>query len=497
MKIKKKALKEIITKLCLITILIMLSGCLPIPQLNVRLELPELLPKHAAELLDFEYVTVEGFPEVNTPERYNKTFYQRYFIKGNEAETIVVLEPGIYGGVGSLDLVARQMVLKFTKLEVWILDRRANALEDRSAFLKSRALNNPYPAFDYYIRDEGTETGFNVIPPEELGFMRFWGLEVHLRDMHEVVLRANDSAETVILGGHSLGASIVGFYAAFDFGFSEEEVGYQFIDGLFLIDGALGRTGGFDREPEGLGLGPLEFIPGAQGLREGRGSPYLTFGLSPQFLARREVLGLLAHYRPDELAPEGLYNFPLTNLAAFAINEDDEYSPSTVFSSSWGQATNAKFSGNLAAFLLSGTEAARNRTVTGVAEGSNFVDWSQGDSTREFSNAQQVAAISAQAFTNSTEWYFPIRYLIDIAEQDIRFPNRPFVPASEVTTPTLAVGAGRGLAQNVTAFMAYQNTRPGSAFSSFVLPGLTHFDITQTENNEAVTIFKLWFDQLK
>jgi pimeloyl-ACP methyl ester carboxylesterase len=47
--------------------------------------------------------------------------------------------------------------------------------------------------------------------------MRRWGLEVHLRDLHELVKRARKEAKTVVLGGHSLGASLVSFYAAHTF----------------------------------------------------------------------------------------------------------------------------------------------------------------------------------------------------------------------------------------------------------------------------------------
>lgn len=479
-------------------LMLAVSSCLPIPQLKLELDLPEPIVFYPDAAMKTSYLSIEGFAEPNTPQHYNRAYYQRYFSQGNKPDTIVVLMPGIYGGASSLDLLARQLVATNRNLEVWAIDRRANALEDRSAMKKSLMLADPYIAFDYYIKNYGTAQGFTPIPPEDLRFVGFWGLELHLRDLHEVILLANEQAPRVILGGHSLGAAIVGFYAAFDFGVASSDPGYRYIDGLVLIDGALGRTGAFGRKPEGLGLGPLELIAGTESLEAGRGSPYLTFAASPQVFARRDVLGLLASLRPEELAPEGLYPFPLTNLAALGLSEDDQYSSSTVFSSSWGQALGAKTAGNITAVILGGSEGFRSQTVIGVAEGFDYVDWEAGDASRERSSIAEVASLSAQLATNSNEWYFPLRLAFDIGEKNLRLENeKGFVANSEVKTPTLAIGAGRGLMTSVDKFSAYQNARPGSAFSTYVLPGLTHFDIVQTLKSPVVSLFNLWLEQLK
>ncbi len=477
--------------------LLSLIACLPIPQIRSELELPELrFLLNPAEVLS-SYHELDGYAEPNTPEEFNKTFYNRFFVAETQPETIVVLMPGIYGGAGSLELIARELVASNERLEVWAIDRRANALEDRSIMIESIKRKDPYLAFDYYVKNVGTELGFRPIPPKELSFMGFWGLEVHLRDLHEVILLAEQQAEMIILGGHSLGAAISSFYAAFDFGYALPDLGFKHLDGLFLIDGVLGRTGGFDRAPNRFGLGAIEILPGLESLQQGTANPYLTVGLNPELFARRDVLTLLAYLAPTELAPAGLYNFPLTNLAALGLSEDDQYALSTVFSSSWGDTVNAKFAGNLTAFILGGTSALRSKSVVGPKEGASFVDWTRGDPSIEHSDINQIAALSAVLDTDSTEWYFPIRFALDIGAKDIRLENTPgFVPNRTVTIPTLAIGASRGLVDDISDYSAYQNVRLGSAFSTYILQGFTHYDIVQSANNPAVKLFKLWLEQL-
>jgi hypothetical protein len=288
-----------------------------------------------------------------------------------------------------------------------------------------------------------------------------------------------------------LAGSIVGYYAAFKF---PDGAGYTHLDGLVLIEGALGRTGGFDREPSGLNLGPLELIPGTEGLREGRGSPYLTLGFRPQFYARREATAMLARFAPDELFTGDIYNFPLTNRAALGIGESNLYGPSTVFSSTLGNATNAVFGGNLTAVILAGGQGIYSRSVVGVAEGREFVDW---DETNAISDIDEVARSWTNAYTNRSEWYFPIRLALDIGQYDVRLENTPnFISNRLVTVPTLAVGGGRGLAQTLEAFSAYSNARVGSLFSSYIIPGFTHLDIVQATNNPLVGIFQAWLNQI-
>jgi hypothetical protein len=467
---------------------------MPIPTVRLDLELPPVTFRVDPQRVHTQYLSVPGVAAPETPEALNQSFYLRYFYRDEAPQAVLILIPGIFGGATSLDLFARQLVAANPGLEVWAIDRRANALEDRSAMVQSLLLRDPMIAYDYYVTNYGTTEGFRPLQAEDVPFMRHWGLSVHLGDLHAVVMRARQQVDTVLLGGHSLGAAMAGFYAAARF---EDGVGQDYLEGLVLLDGALGRTGGYERLPTGIGLGALELIPGAEALQAGRGKPFIDLVIGPRFFARRETAGLLARFLPDELSPGGYWDFPITNLAALAIGEDDQYGPSTAFSSSWGEAVGARFAGNLTAFILGGVQGARSQTVVGVAEGYDYVSWQRGDPAREHVDITQMVRGWSTLETNRSEWYFPVALALDIGELSVALIDKDdFVPNAQVTLPTLAIGAGRGLIPTLSGFEAYLNARPGSLFSIHIVPGFTHFDIVQAEVNPAVSLFKLWFERL-
>ncbi len=467
-----------------------LAGCLPIPDLRVDLQLPAPTYRTAPQGVETAYVSLPGFAAPGTPERFDRSFYLRYF-EDDSPDAVLVLMPGIFGGATSFDILARQLVASSPGLEVWALDRRANALEDRSALVTSLKTRDPAVARRYYQQDAGKPGGFNALPAAELGFMRRWGLTTHLHDLHEVVKQANRKADTVVLGGHSLGASMVSLYAAYRFGGG---LGDTFLDGLLLLDGTLGRTGAFGLT-DGLLLGNLELVPPGSGFDEGRGPPYLPFGAGPGYFANLEVEALAARFRPRELAPDT--RFPVTNLAAFGLRADEDYAGSAVFSASVGEAVGARYGGNLAAFLLGGPESSSSRSVVGVADGFDAVTWTQGDPAREHTDVAAYVRARVEELSDYNEWYFPLRLLVDMGELPLDLRGRSdFSPHSEVGAPTLAVGAGRGLIAREDGFAAYRNLRASALFSSYVVPGYTHLDIVSARDNPVVPLFSRWLGQI-
>ena len=482
-----------------LTLLIFLIGCLPIPNVRVDLNLADATYRFAPERVRSDYVSVPGYAAPDTPERLNRALYVRYSApKVDEpTESVLILVPGIFGGAATLDILARQLVASQPGLEVWAVDRRANLLEDRSASLESLRTGDPNIAYDYYVKNRGQEDGFKTVPPEEVPFLAFWGLDVHLRDLHELVLRAEEVADTVVLGGHSLGASMAALYAAYDFGDQNaQDLGDDHLDGLWLIDGTLGRTGAFSREG-GFSVGPIELVPDVTSLETGRGNPYFTLAFAPRTYARTEAKVLLAQLAPGELAPEGFYDFPITNFAAVGLGVDERYEFSPAFGASVGEPVGATFDGNLFAFLSEGKKGMRSRSVSGVAEGYDAVRWQRGDPSTERTDLQTLIGSQVTADTNFNEWYFPIRLLLDMARLDVTLGDEPgFIPNGEVNTPTLAVGASRGLVPTLDGFSAYNNARASVFFSPYVLSGLTHVDIVTAENNPAVPLFGRWLGQV-
>jgi pimeloyl-ACP methyl ester carboxylesterase len=94
-------------------------------------------------------------------------------------------------------------------------------------------------AFDYYLgwlSDPSIQPHFQPLDTAQFGFAKQWGLSLTLRDVRRVVLSARREGKRVILGGHSLGASLTVAYASWDF---DGRAGYKDLDGLVLIDGGL------------------------------------------------------------------------------------------------------------------------------------------------------------------------------------------------------------------------------------------------------------------
>jgi pimeloyl-ACP methyl ester carboxylesterase len=471
-------------------VLLLLAGCLPIPDLRADLKLPTTPYRMNPQRVKTTYLSLPGYEAPGTPRRLNRSFYLRYHA-GEKARVILILMPGIFGGAASFDIVARQLVASSPGLEVWAVDRRANALEDRSALTESLRRRDPSVAYRYYLQNAGTAAGFNVIPAARLGFMRRWGLVAHLHDLHEVVKRANERAETVVLGGHSLGASMVALYAAYRF---EEGLGDTLLDGLLLLDGTLGRTGAFGFT-KGLLLGNLELVPPGAGFDAGRGPPYLTFGAGPDFYAAFAVQALMARLRPNAPAPD--VPFAMTNLARLGLRADEDYAPSAVPSVSVGEAVGARYGGNIAAFVLDGPQSRSSRTVAGVADGYEAVGWTQGDRSREYTDIVAYLRARVTAQSDYNEWYFPLRLLVDMGELPLDLGDRDdFSAHSEVGVPTLAVGAGRGLVTTLDGFSAYSNLRASALFSSYVVPGYTHLDIVSARENPVVPLFNRWLAQI-
>ncbi len=467
-------------------------GCLPVPDVQVPLlvQAPEFRADPASVAVETRWIATPPAPE--TPSWLNGTGIRRTFLVDEPTRLVVVAMPGLFAGAGTFDTWARQLVASEPGLEVWAVDRRANALEDREGIRRAIEADDPEVAARYYA------PGGPYVPlePAWVPYLAHWGLAVHLRDLHQVVLEARAKAEVVLLAGHSLGAGIVSVYPAVRIAPEHGGgIGEDYVDGLILLDGSVGRTGALGRADERVSVFGITLVPDVEALVSGRAAPFQRGGLGfgERHVVRTAVAAVYARLRPDELAPPGSARFPVTNRALMGIRSDDDYALTPIFSASVGEAVGARFGGNVTAFVLTGRDAARSRTVAGVAPGATHVDWSAGDPTREVSDLGDLVAQWTDPVTDPAEWYFPLRLAVDVAQLDPRLSATPgFVPMDRVDLPALAIGAGRGLITSPAGFQAYVNTRPGAPVAATVVPGLTHQDVLLARANPTIPIVLRW-----
>jgi hypothetical protein len=306
------------------------------------------------------------------PAKYDRVFVKQ--LGPTSARTVLVLVPGTNGGAGGIVPVARDIVRRVPRLQVWIVDRREQAFEDTSVF----RTGDPQRAQDYYL-------GFRYkrVAGENAKFAAEWGLRLQLSDLRSVVRRAAQGGRRVILGGHSAGASTAVAYAAWDFG---GRPGYRDIDGLVLIDGGL--LGSFKSANLARARSELADI------RSGRVFlDILGLGLPEINGIFTEVGALWAYTRPDD--PSVLQQFPLlpdfvkpsvpvTNEALFGYAFDETTSPELL-------------------------DIIHIR-AGGLAATGDPRPWQDGELTPIRRHARAWAAESP----NATEWYYPRRLLLDI-----------------------------------------------------------------------------------
>jgi pimeloyl-ACP methyl ester carboxylesterase len=188
--------------------------------------------------------TMTGWTHAPGPRKYDRLDVTQF--GAASAKTVLVLVPGTNGGRGDFTLTARELVRDVPGLQVWAVDRRSQQLEDTSVFADALAGRvTPQAMFDYYagwIANPQITPHYQPPDASKLGFAADWGLRVQLEDVKRVVDKARaGGAKQVILGGHSLGASVAVAYASWDF---DGRAGYKDLDGVVLIDGGL--RGSFD-----------------------------------------------------------------------------------------------------------------------------------------------------------------------------------------------------------------------------------------------------------
>jgi pimeloyl-ACP methyl ester carboxylesterase len=216
-------------------------------------------------------VTVmKSFAAPGTPARYDKVGVIK--VGPRSAKNVLVLEPGTSAGSAYFVPLAKWLVASVKGWQVWSVERRENLLEDQSMLGRAKAGKaSATQVFNYYLGylAAGAHVAhhFRLIPTSSVEFAKQWGMNVAVQDLHTVVTAAKKLGGKVVLGGHSLGGSVVTAYATWNF---HGRAGATNLAGLVYDDGA---------------SGPAESRQAAQAeltnLDSPAQSPWLVFGPFP------------------------------------------------------------------------------------------------------------------------------------------------------------------------------------------------------------------------
>lgn len=367
---------------------------------------------------------------VETPKERDVVRLVRYRLeKSTPARAIVVAMPGFLGGAGSFDGLARALVRRGLSdpsavTEVWAIDRRANLLEDTHGSDVAEVRKDPSWARRYYYDGEAVEgkTFAGFLDQSDAGYLSEWGLATTLGDLRAVLARvpADERKGRVVLLGHSLGATLVESYAAWDF---DGARGLDDLAALVLVDGVAGKeldpASSFSEkdylEGSATGTGGPFSAPGLNVIRKLQ--PYVAlpfFGVKGLEHAERLAMG--ARFSPtaprvadDDVTASlalilGLKAATVpkaTHRGAFGLAFDDASSTITIGAVSCGKAVG----GPLASYtsLLGGT-------LLQPSDPAASYDWEDGELT---ALSDLADAWFVGPGLNFGEWYFPARLSLD------------------------------------------------------------------------------------
>jgi pimeloyl-ACP methyl ester carboxylesterase len=368
-----------------------------------------------------------------TPAEFEQVRVVRYRVDSatpRPARAIAVLMPGFLGGAGSYDSLARAVVRRSTEgesFEAWAIDRRSNLLEDHHGLDVAEVKKDPELAASYYFNEGKVEgkafAGFR--DPIELAFESEWGLPVTIGDLHNVigVINEADRKARVILVGHSLGASIVEEYAAWDF---DGKAGYSELAGLVMIDGLTQNEGdaalpvSADEYQNGQMGGGLGASPGVKTIRSGTpyfalpllGVPIYPIAAITAMRARWSPTAFAADYDRDKafqtlLALDAVPK--MTNRAAMGLAFDSESNGVTFAAVSCGRVKGGPT--EMYSSILGGK-------LSHPSDATATYDWTEFDqvSPEEITSVDDIARSWYEGpGLDFAEWYFPTRLALDTA----------------------------------------------------------------------------------
>ncbi len=486
---------------------------------------PELLVVPGAVPEPNPVAGVETPPELNFARAL---VYQARGSKNEQIEQVVLCMPGFLGGANDFDYLARRMIARTEgRTAVWAVDRRSNALEDHVGLDRAERERNPDVAKAYYFQgaeiDGQRFRGF--LRPEQLRFMSEWGLKVHIEDLRALVREAwrRYPRAAIFLAGHSLGASIVPIFAAWDFG---RYSGFELLSGLILLEGApnAGANPPSQQAYETSGIGGGFSRVSLQTLRAGSPISSLEPFVSMDLFVTAEILGMRASPefgQAESLSPDAdLYRSffsllfgsteipPATNQAALGFGFDNDFQPLAFARISIGSAAGGRIGPNPNAGLLGQLLGAVGNLLAPLDPTATYVwqDAAADDPERlDPVRLDTFANLLFRGPSNFIEWYFPARLTLDVAvttglnvarSNDWRL-DRYGLAATEnarVDVPVFAVGGSRGLLSNLERLRPYRDSlasrlrngelRDGVAdgFRTMLMDRYVHLDVLAADD---------------
>ena len=358
-----------------------------------------------------------------TPIELNRIGVERYrrdVEPAAEARSVVIAMPGLLAGAASLDGLARGLVSESEEaIEVWVIDRRSNALEDLRGMDTAEVSENAEIAAQYY-RGEATiddEAFAGLISQSELSYMSEWGLATLVGDVHALIgsVEEDQRKARVFLLGHSLGASFAEAYAAWRF--EDGTRGVEELAGIVLVDGALSDEPITEEEySEGFSVGgfPSE---GIDEIREDSPTLSIPF-LGVNIYIRAEEMALRARFDPEGVVEDSLRDDSLSLLLAYPRDAVPMFTNSAAFALPFDDASGALAFARLGVGEPVGdTEnftSLLGDELTRPVLADAAVVWQDGPESGEASSMEEFTRSFTAGPTNYAEWYFPARLPLDI-----------------------------------------------------------------------------------
>jgi pimeloyl-ACP methyl ester carboxylesterase len=368
---------------------------------------------------------MKGYAAPGTPSKYNKVGVIK--VGARSARNVLVLEPGTSAGGGYFVPLAQWIVSRAPGWQVWSVERRENLLEDQSELnLAKEHKVTATQMFDYYLgylADPSITHHIAPVQDSAVPFARQWGLKVAVEDLHDVIGAARKLGGKVVLGGHSLGGSVVTAYATWNF---SGKPGADQLGGLVYDDG-----------------GSSDQTVTASAARTAlstlaKSTPWLAFsGVPAPVLGLFSAVGSTAALvAPDALSSSQSFSLtpsvlkppvPATNLATFGFDTDTKTSK-----------------------LVFAAQAHVGQLNTSVTP----AGWSSAGAITPIDRWASMLAGAGMTNVDGSEWYFPQRLTDDTEAVDQGNAN----PAQKVLNLDATMGHKLPHSLRIYAFGAYGGT---------------------------------------